>query len=97
MTDAAVGVGRVAEPSGHSRDGHLSPENPCHFDLPRHGLDERPRHCWLIEIGVAVVEQDGLALIRQDIVLLHEIAPLAATIRQCVLFPIFLRDQRPLT
>jgi len=77
MTNAAVGVSRVAEPSGHSRDGHLSAENPRHFDLPRHGLDKRPRHSWPIEIVATVVDQDGLAIIRQDIVLLHEIAPLA--------------------
>jgi hypothetical protein len=74
MNDAAVGISTVTEPSGHSRNGHLSTENPSCFDLPRNRVDERPRDCRPIELCAMIVDQDGLAVIGQNIALGHDFA-----------------------
>jgi hypothetical protein len=74
MKDAAVGISTVTEPSGHSRKVHLSTENPSCFDLPRNGVDERPRDCRPIEPCTMIVDQDGRAIIRQNVALGHDFA-----------------------
>src|ERR1700720_3658782 len=74
MKDAAVGISTVTEPSGHSRNGHLSTENPSCFDLPRNRVNERPRDCRPVELCTMIVDQDGFAIIRQNIALHHDFA-----------------------
>ena len=64
----------VSSPSGHSRNGHFSTENSSCFDLPRNRVDERPRDCRPIKICAMIVDQDGLAVIRQNISLGHDFA-----------------------
>src|SRR5437868_12816982 len=74
MKDAAIGISTVTEPSGHSRNGHLLTENPSCFDLPRNRVDERPRDCWPIKLCAMIVDQDGSAVIGQNIALHHDCA-----------------------
>src|ERR1700731_3417121 len=75
MNDTAIGISTVTKPSGHSRNGHFSTENPSCFDLPRNSVDERPRDCRPIEPCTMIVDQDGLAIIRQNIAFRHDCAP----------------------
>src|ERR1700730_2138076 len=79
MKDTAVGISTVTKPSGHSRNGHLSTENPSCFDLPRNSVDERPRDCRPIEHCAMIVDQDGFAVIRQNIALRHDFTPRRST------------------
>src|ERR1700724_3515991 len=81
MKDAAVGISTVTEPSGHSRNGHFSTENPSCFDLPRNRVDERPRDCRPIKLCAMIVDHDGLAVIGQNIALGHDFAQ---PINECI-------------
>jgi hypothetical protein len=74
MKDAAVGISTVTKPSGHSRNGHLSTENPSCFDLPRNRVDERPCDCRPIKLCAMIADQNGLAVIGQNIALGHDSA-----------------------
>ena len=56
MMDAAVSIVSVAEPSGHSRDGHFPAEHPCGFDPPWYCLEKGLCDCRPIEVSDAVVD-----------------------------------------
>jgi hypothetical protein len=75
MKDAAVGIGIVTKLSGHLRNGHVPAENPSRFNLPWNGVDERPSDCRPIELGTMIIDQDGFAVIWQNIALRHAFAP----------------------
>jgi hypothetical protein len=60
--------------SARSRRRSTSTENPSCFYLPRNRVDERPRDCPPIKPCAMIVDQDGLAVIGQNIVLGHDFA-----------------------
>ena len=73
MMDTAISIVGVAEPSGHSRDGHFPAEQTCGFDPPWYRLEKRLCDSGPIEVTDAVVDQDGMAIIGQEVTFLHQI------------------------